>query len=49
MKAIKKGLDSMEDEEQNRVEQLQIKPSKEEVKELLKKMLEILKKKNKDI
>ena len=33
MKVIKKGLDLMSDEEQDRVGELQIKPSKEEVKE----------------
>ena len=49
MKAIKKGLDLMEDEEQEEMGELQIKPSKEDVKILLKKMSEILKKKNKDI
>ena len=38
----------MDDEEQEKVGELQIKPSKEEVKELLKKMSDILKKKNKD-
>ena len=48
MKVIKKGLDLMSDEEQDRVGELQIKPSKEEVKELLKKMSEILKKKKKN-
>jgi len=49
MKAIKKGLDLMEDEEQEKLGELQIKPSREEVRDLLKKMSEILKKKNKDI
>ena len=48
MKVTKKGLDLMDDEEQEKVGELQIKPSKEEVKELLKKMSDILKKKNKD-
>ena len=49
MKVIKKGLDLMEDEEQEKLGELQIKPSREEVRDLLKKMSEILKKKNKDI
>jgi len=39
----------MEDEEQEKLGELQIKPSREEVRDLLKKMSEILKKKNKDI
>jgi len=38
----------MEDEEQEKIGELQIKPSKEDVRTLLSKMSEILKKKNKD-